>query len=98
MQHLCRIASNEKAEIPLGSTDEIGSPVKVDSEEINDNWSEVSPSKIGRSPLTSPVRKHLEEPIISASKFSVLSMEEEEEDGDIKEASSEKDIERDTIG
>lgn len=75
-----------------------GSPDKAAPEEVNDSWSDVHPSKIGRSPLRSPVRKQFEEPIISASKFSVLCSDEEEEDGEIKDTISVNEVEEDTIG
>ncbi|KAF3535414.1 hypothetical protein F2Q69_00022950 [Brassica cretica] len=89
---------NEVAVIALGSTDDMGNPDKVDTEGIKDSWLEVSPSKIGRSPMRSPTRKQLEEPFISASKFYVLSTEEEDEEGETNDATSGNAIERDATG
>ncbi|KAF3512612.1 hypothetical protein F2Q69_00003035 [Brassica cretica] len=89
---------NEVAVIALGSTDDMGNPDKVDTEGIKDSWLEVSPSKIGRSPMRSPTRKQLEEPFISASKFYVLSTEEEDEEGETNDATSGNAIERNATG
>lgn len=47
------------------------------------NWALVSPAKIGRSQLKTPPKNELEVQI-SASKFSVLSIEEEAEKGEIE--------------
>lgn len=48
--------------------------------------------------MRSPTRKQLEEPVISASKLSVLFTEEEGEDGEIKESNTEDETVRHIIG
>lgn len=52
-------------------------------EEVNENWLNVSPGKVGRSPGCATAEKQ-KDVIISASKFSVLSLDDEEE-GEIQE-------------
>ncbi|KAF3562295.1 hypothetical protein DY000_02016575 [Brassica cretica] len=47
------------------------------------NWALVSPTKVGRSPVRTPSQS--EDLHISASKFAVLSVEEEQEEGEISE-------------
>ncbi|CAN6908338.1 unnamed protein product, partial [Brassica oleracea] len=47
------------------------------------NWALVSPTKVGRSPVRTPCQ--LEDLHIFVSKFAVLSVEEEQEEGDISE-------------
>ncbi|KAL0823404.1 hypothetical protein Bca101_047081 [Brassica carinata] len=60
---------------------------EVGVDEAN-NWSLVSPEKVGRSPVATPRGNQLEDFHISVSKFAVLSVdgqeEEQEEDGEIK--------------
>lgn len=51
---------------------------------VTSNWSLVSPAKVGRSPGRA-LQNQLEDLHISASKFSVLSIDDEEEEGEIKE-------------
>lgn len=57
---------------------------KVDADESH-NWSLVSPAKAGRSPGTSLQEKQKEDLHISVSKFAVLSVDDEDEEGEIKE-------------
>ncbi|KAF3571724.1 hypothetical protein F2Q69_00059285 [Brassica cretica] len=47
--------------------------------EVNENWLNVSPGKAGRSPGRATAEKQ-KDVIISASKFSVLSLDDEEEE------------------
>ncbi|WZZ27815.1 hypothetical protein YC2023_011216 [Brassica napus] len=66
------------------------------SQAIN-SWALVSPGKVGRSPLRSLQKSHEEELLISASKFSVLRVEDQEEedqeDGEIREDWEAKEVE-----
>ncbi|KAF8116952.1 hypothetical protein N665_0013s0011 [Sinapis alba] len=64
-------------------------------EVVDESWA--TPLKIGRSPSKSPVREQGVDPIISASKFSVLSIEEEEEEGEIQKDTSQVSEESDAI-
>ena len=64
-----------------------------EKEGVETNWSLVSPTKVGRSPGRSSHAKQAEDLHISASKFAVLSVEEEEEEGEFMERDSQTDVE-----
>ena len=72
-------ANGQKAEIDDKEESNKKENGKTDGLEVNvtSNWSLVSPEKVGRSPATSVL--NTVDIQISASKYSVLSMDEEEE-------------------
>ncbi|KAJ4872653.1 hypothetical protein Rs2_45678 [Raphanus sativus] len=75
--------SDVVASVDLQEGDTIETGVNVASGELN-NWSRVSPSKVGRSPGRSVQQSQADEFQISGSKFSVLGVDDEEE-GEIME-------------
>ncbi|KAF3596008.1 hypothetical protein DY000_02026889 [Brassica cretica] len=69
----CVEADTQKKENPVGDK-------RVVTSDESSNWALVSPAKMGRSPVKANQTEVLH---ISASKFSVLSVEEEHEEGEI---------------
>ncbi|XP_010451695.1 PREDICTED: uncharacterized protein LOC104733854 [Camelina sativa] len=66
-----------------GLVDEVHSP--VGQSVASDEWFVVSPSKMSRSPGKSAAQQSTKPPIVSASKFVVLSVNEDDEEGEIVE-------------
>ena len=77
--------ADEERNIAEVETQEEVEMVRSKGNESNEdsNWARVSPTKIGRSLVGSPLSNQNDEICISASKFEVLSVDEDEEEGEI---------------
>lgn len=78
------VVEEQREEVEVEKED--NTALKEGNETVDDanNWARVSPAKVGRSPMRPDQRKYTEDFQISASKVSVLSVEDGEE-GEIME-------------